>query len=87
MAANGAVVDTKTLKVYTHVSPPHSADGSLPSALAENIKMWYRSGGLGVYAVAVRFATAPLEKAAMIMNSSQVRYWHSKNTDISEVMK
>lgn len=36
------------------------------------MQVTYRSVGLGVYAVAVRFATMPLEKLAMIMNSSQV---------------
>lgn len=35
--------------------------------------MAYRSGGLGVYAVVVRYLTMPLEKIAMIMNSSQVQ--------------
>jgi len=34
--------------------------------------MFYRSLGLGVYAVVVRYTTVPLEKTAMIMNSSQV---------------
>ena len=34
--------------------------------------MVYRSSGLGVYAVVVRYATMPFEKVAMIANSSQV---------------
>lgn len=34
--------------------------------------MAYRSTGLGIYAVIIRYITMPLEKGAMIMNSSQV---------------
>ena len=39
---------------------------------ATGAAMVYRSSGLGVYAVVVRFSTMPLEKLAMVMNSSQV---------------
>ena len=48
-------------------------NGGLPANIAENVKMCYRSFGLGVYAVGIRFLTMPLEKTAMVMNSSQVR--------------
>ena len=37
--------------------------------LDETCKVVYRSSGLGVYAVVVRFCTMPLEKVAMIANS------------------
>jgi len=40
--------------------------------LDETCKVVYRSSGLGVYAVVVRFCTMPLEKVAMIANSSLV---------------
>jgi len=44
----------------------------LPDHVEGPAKMAYRSGGLGIYAVVVRYCTMPLEKVAMIMNSSQV---------------
>eukprot|EP00729_Bicosta_minor_P015245 gene15245-13928_t len=44
----------------------------IPEDVQHNMQVTYRSVGLGVYAVVVRFATMPLEKLAMIMNSSQV---------------
>mmetsp|Transcript_84046 Transcript_84046/g.163317 ORF Transcript_84046/g.163317 Transcript_84046/m.163317 type:complete len:373 (-) Transcript_84046:259-1377(-) len=47
-------------------------NGGLPANIAENVKMCYRSFGLGMYAVGIRFLTMPLEKTAMVMNSSQV---------------
>lgn len=45
---------------------------ALPESIAAPAEMMYRSFGLGIYAVVVRYATMPLEKIAMIMNSSQV---------------
>ena len=45
---------------------------NLPESVAIPAAMTYRSVGLGVYAVVVRYATMPMEKTAMIMNSSQV---------------
>ena len=45
---------------------------TLDPSLVVPAQMTYRSTGLGVYAVAVRFCTMPLEKLAMIMNSAQV---------------
>lgn len=44
----------------------------LSEAEVEMAAMSYRSAGLGCYAVVVRFCTMPLEKLAMIANSSQV---------------
>ena len=44
----------------------------MPDSVSETIRLGYRSGGLSVYAVVVRYCTMPLEKIAMIMNSSQV---------------
>ena len=44
----------------------------MPDTVTESAKLAYRSGGLGIYAVVVRFVTMPLEKIAMVMNSSQV---------------
>lgn len=46
----------------TAVSPSHEA----------MLKVAYRSTGLGVYAVAMRCAGMPLERLAMVLNSSQV---------------
>lgn len=45
---------------------------SLPDSLVAPCQTTYRSVGLGVYAVVVRYATMPLEKVAMIANSSLV---------------
>jgi len=42
-------------------------------AQCDGAAMVYRSSGLGVYAVVVRFVTMPLEKVAMIANSAQVK--------------
>lgn len=47
-------------------------DLNLPAEVAVPAAMVYRSSGLGVYAVCVRYCTMPLERIAMIMNSSQV---------------
>ena len=50
-----------------------AADGlSMPEWLRQPLQMVYRSGGLGVYAVGVRYVTMPMEKVAMIANSAQV---------------
>ena len=38
----------------------------------ESVKVAYRSTGLGIYAVVMRFAGMPLERLAMVLNSSQV---------------
>ena len=46
--------------------------GTLDASLVVPAQMAYRSTGLGIYAVVVRFTTMPLEKLAMIMNSAQV---------------
>ena len=68
--AGGAAVAAATVSVsqdaHLHESP------ALPDSIATPAKLSYRSIGLGVYAVGVRFTTMPLEKIAMIMNSSQV---------------
>ena len=45
---------------------------SLPENLVTPCQTTYRSVGLGVYAVVVRYCTMPLEKVAMIANSSLV---------------
>ncbi len=45
---------------------------SLPDNLVTPCQTTYRSVGLGVYAVVVRYCTMPLEKVAMIANSSLV---------------
>ena len=44
----------------------------LPAQLVDATQLSYRSVGLGIYAVVVRYSTMPFEKIAMIMNSSQV---------------
>lgn len=64
VAAAGGVATTNDLP---------SLPSTMPDSVAESAKLSYRSGGLGVYAVIVRFATMPLEKVAMVINSSQVR--------------
>ena len=45
---------------------------ALPEHLVTPCQTTYRSVGLGVYAVVVRYCTMPLEKVAMIANSSLV---------------
>ena len=45
---------------------------ALPENLVTPCQTAYRSVGLGVYAVVVRYCTMPLEKVAMIANSSLV---------------
>ena len=45
---------------------------ALPENLVTPCQTTYRSVGLGVYAVVVRYCTMPLEKVAMIANSSLV---------------
>lgn len=50
-------------------------DGSthmIPDSVAEPLLVTYRSVGIGVYGVAMRFMGMPLEKIALYLNSSQV---------------
>jgi hypothetical protein len=44
----------------------------VPKALAEPTLVTYRSVGIGVFGVVMRFAGMPLEKIALYMNSSQI---------------
>jgi hypothetical protein len=44
----------------------------LPLAVAEPTLVTYRSFGIGIFGVVMRFAGMPLEKVALFMNSSQV---------------
>jgi len=44
----------------------------LHASTEESVKVAYRSTGLGIYAVVMRFAGMPLERLAMVLNSSQV---------------
>lgn len=44
----------------------------LPEHLTESILVTYRSAGIGVFGVVMRFAGMPLEKIALFLNSSQV---------------
>lgn len=70
------------LKVACHHGPPASPRSQHPLAncapapihrhIAVCAKVAYRSTGLGVYAVAMRCAGMPLERLAMVLNSSQV---------------
>ena len=48
------------------------AHAGLPSAVAETALVNYRSLGIGIFGVVMRFAGMPLEKLALFMNSSQV---------------
>lgn len=49
-----------------------SARRSLPESVAETTLVVYRSVGIGLFGVVMRFAGMPLEKIALFMNSSQV---------------
>lgn len=44
----------------------------LPEAIVEPILVTYRSVGIGLFGVVMRFAGMPLEKIALFLNSSQV---------------
>ena len=44
----------------------------MPSELEEAALVLYRSSGLGIYGAVLRWAGMPLERIAIIMNSSQV---------------
>lgn len=44
----------------------------LSSSTEETLKVAYRSTGLGLYAIVMRAAGMPLERLAMVLNSSQV---------------
>lgn len=48
----------------------------LPESVAETALVAYRSVGIGVFGVVMRFAGMPLEKIALYMNSSQVSGKH-----------
>ena len=54
--------------------PKTPTEPTLDPSLLVPAQMTYRSTGLGLYAIAVRCCTMPLEKLAMIMNSAQVRH-------------
>ena len=45
---------------------------SIPSTISEPLLVTYRSVGIGLYGVAMRFMGMPLEKIALYLNSSQV---------------
>jgi hypothetical protein len=45
---------------------------TLSSSAEETLKVAYRSTGLGLYAICIRAAGMPLERLAMVLNSSQV---------------
>ncbi len=45
---------------------------NMPNKVAEPLLVTYRSVGIGLYGVAMRFMGMPLEKIALYMNSSQV---------------
>ena len=49
-----------------------AARGGLPESVAETSLVVYRSVGIGLFGVVMRFAGMPLEKIALFMNSSQV---------------
>ncbi len=44
----------------------------LPYSIAEPALVMYRSVGIGIFGVVMRFSGMPLEKIALYMNSSQV---------------
>jgi hypothetical protein len=56
-----------------HTSEEKAADLGLPRNVAHPTLMTYRSVGIGVFGVVIRYAGMPLEKIALFMNSSQVQ--------------
>lgn len=50
----------------------HATITNLPSSVSESLLVSYRSVGIGLYGVAMRFMGMPLEKIALYLNSSQV---------------
>ena len=49
-----------------------SSDRELPESVKAPVQMLYRSSGLGVWGLVLRYAGMPLEKIALFSNSSQV---------------
>ena len=47
-------------------------DRELPESLKTSVQMVYRSSGLGIWGMVLRYAGMPLEKIALFSNSSQV---------------
>ena len=63
---------TDTSVLRRRSSTPLAEEYGLPKSVAEPTLMAYRAAGIGVWGACVRFVGVPLERIAIIMNSSQV---------------
>eukprot|EP00543_Licmophora_paradoxa_P000485 CAMPEP_0202446154 /NCGR_PEP_ID=MMETSP1360-20130828/4757_1 /ASSEMBLY_ACC=CAM_ASM_000848 /TAXON_ID=515479 /ORGANISM="Licmophora paradoxa, Strain CCMP2313" /LENGTH=348 /DNA_ID=CAMNT_0049062591 /DNA_START=41 /DNA_END=1087 /DNA_ORIENTATION=- len=55
-----------------HATEMHSDSTGMPHTVVESTLVTYRSVGIGIFGVLMRYAGMPLEKIALYMNSSQV---------------
>jgi hypothetical protein len=61
-----------TVKLQRRATEIHAESFAMPMSVVESSLVTYRSVGIGLFGVVMRFSGMPLEKIALYMNSSQV---------------